>query len=542
MVRLKLFVAMLALAALIAAAVLLGSPYDPVVMPAPDIELIWTIEDVRTESETPLVTKLENHGIPLAYDKEKNTFYCTLGLDNGESWPDLHLTAPEAFGTKLYFVDEYEFDWCSDAIDEGYAYQIITYDDSYYSYAEIVFTGLPMLMIETDEDITAEDSPIRVTFSAYGCEPLKSNGRIHKRGASTLHDEKGSYKVEFSREADGRRKVMMDVPLFGKTDSIILNGMIRDELLMREKLSWDLYSGLSAPEEPFGARHTEYAEVFINNAYYGVYLLMNQMNCADELSKEGRHALTDSVYRTAVLSFGGDRDYVRHPYRQNTGYELYYHPDMNSTDPFQALRPWIDLNKTQDDDEFVRKGLALVDLESMLEMVLFIQAGGMTDNIFNNMYIIAHSTDAGIRYSFAPWDLDMTWARKPDEVGQDYENWLYFPVADRLMNLNAGGNLRQMAKDTWTRMRAGAFNMETIERLIERYTYELGGTGAWARNAERWAFENYDPDSYEILVFAEIRLAMLDRAIDWIADEQMESIPFLAQTQYEGKGTPIVFE
>ena len=133
----------------------------------------------------------------------------------------------------------------------------------------------------------------------------------------------------------------------------------------------------------------------------------------------------------------------------------------------------------------------------------------------------------------------MTWARKPAEVGQNYENWIYFPVADRLINLNAGGNLRRLVKETWTQMRENTFNTETVERLIGEYTFELGDTGAWARNAERWGFENYYPDSYEMIVFSEIRFDLMDQAIDAIAEKDAENISFLEATQYEGKGTPI---
>ena len=88
---------MLALLALLAAAVCAGSPYVPAAQKAPeDIETIWAIEDAREESGVPLVTALEMNGVPLAYDAAENTFYCTLGLEDGEAWPELRLTAPGA--------------------------------------------------------------------------------------------------------------------------------------------------------------------------------------------------------------------------------------------------------------------------------------------------------------------------------------------------------------------------------------------------------------------------------------------------------------
>lgn len=78
--RLRLLLGMAALLGAAAAAVLLASPYAPVVEPCRDIEDIWAIEDAREESDVPLVTALKMNGVPLAYDAAENTFYCTLGL------------------------------------------------------------------------------------------------------------------------------------------------------------------------------------------------------------------------------------------------------------------------------------------------------------------------------------------------------------------------------------------------------------------------------------------------------------------------------
>ena len=84
MKRLKLLLGMAALACAIGLTVKYGSAYRPVVGPVREIEEIWAIEDEREESEEPLVTRLFCNGAEAAYDAESNTFYCTLGLENGE--------------------------------------------------------------------------------------------------------------------------------------------------------------------------------------------------------------------------------------------------------------------------------------------------------------------------------------------------------------------------------------------------------------------------------------------------------------------------
>jgi len=178
--RFRILTAIAALALVIVGVVVFASPYAPVVTQAPEnIEEIWDIEDTHQESDVPLVTALENCGVPLAYDAAANTFYCTLGLSHTDSWPEIHLTAPDASHVQLRFVDDYSYDWCADAVRDGYPYQVIAYTDTVFSYFDVVFTGLPQLCFDTrGAELTTEDSPVDVTMMAYGEAPLRSWQRI----------------------------------------------------------------------------------------------------------------------------------------------------------------------------------------------------------------------------------------------------------------------------------------------------------------------------------------------------------------------------
>ena len=542
--KLRILLAMALLAAMMTGVVYLASPYAPVVLPAPEnIEELWAIEDTREESETPLVTALENFGVPLAYDAQANRFYCTLGMDNGESWPELHLIAPQAEGVRLVFSDDYSYDWCSDAIRDGYAYQVMAYNDTHFSYFEIVFTGLPQVQIMTDgQEFTTEDSPIRVLVSAYGEETLDSTARIHLRGASTLLFEKQSYKVEFTREKDGKaKKIEREVPGFGAANDVALLPCWHDDIKMRDKLSWDLWAQLAEDDEPFGARKTEYVEVFKDNEYFGLYVMIEPVDVKEELLLAGDdHLMTDSVYRTAALNFSRDREYYKHPHRGNAGYELYYAPaEMDSFEErFAGLEPYIELTKIQDDAEFARRALEIIDVHSMLRHVLLMQGGAIADNFFNNMYIWAHpQKDGGMTYRFSLWDLDMSWGFEKDEIGEEYERWLYFPVADRMLNLDAGG-IRQMAYDMWHQMRQTIFSEEQLEERIAQYTVQIGESGALMRDAERWGTEMYYPDGYELINFAGIRWPLIDEAMELLVTTD-GPVDFLSRSHYEQKAGDI---
>lgn len=541
MKRLKLFLMMMVLLSLMAAVVVFRSPYAPVAGGPVDIEVLWAIEDARTESEVPLITQLENHGVPLAYDQNENLFYCTLGLENGDEWPQLHLTAPGAQGVSICFSDDYTYDWCDEAIRKGYSYELMVYTDKEYHYTNIVFTGLPVLSLETEQTIADTDTPAWVTIGKFGEQTVKSYARTHLRGGLSRGSEKPAYKLEYTRYADGTDKIQRMTPGIGETDEFVLLPMAFDGLLMRDRLSWDVYGRMNDHRKNFRTRPTSYVEVIVNGEYAGVYLMMQPFDIENELQAKGMgHVRSDGVYRTCVSYMSSDRALLEHPFREGAGYEAFY--SMNTENPFDALSEYLNLLHTAGDDAFYKKGIQSIDIQDMLNMQILLQAGGMTDNVFNNLYIWAEKTQSGYVYHYIPWDMDLSWGLKKEDIGEQFENWMYFPVADRLINLDIDQQIRSEFLHLWKKARNDVLNIEAIEALTDQYEHELNDSGAMRRNAECWGTEVYIADAQEILEFAEIRFDLLNETIERIAAEPGESALFLERTQYEGKGSLIEWE
>lgn len=509
--KLQLLAMIAALFAALALVVVYTSPYAPVVAPVMEIEEIWAIEDSRQESGVPLVTELENHGMRLGYDSEENTFYCPIGLETGDEWPQLHLTAPGAKGVQLVFADDYSYDWCSDALRDGYPYQILAYTDTEFAYFDIVFTGLPVVTIATDTAITYEDTAAHVTLASPD-GGLKTRAMAHLRGAGSSFSEKKSYKIDF---VHGQKDsgAIAEVPFFGQADNIILLAGVLDPSLIRDRLSWDAYAMIAGEDEPYGPRKTQYAEVFVNNRYAGVYIMMEPVDNAQELAKRSANAaMTDSVYRTAQIEYVGDRAYVENPMRGGSIYEVFHAP--GSGHAFDALRPYLALEQLEQgeeyDAEFERLVLEHIDMESILRYYLFVQGGGMSDNVFNNMYILAHRENGKIVYRFAPWDMDLTWGRYKDgDSGDFYHELFSFNVVERMLDSDVPG-ARRMLTDMWADMRKTLFTEENIQNMVDGYVSELDASGAYMRDAIRWRGEAYLADGYEIITFAAEHFPILD--------------------------------
>ena len=114
---------------------------------------------------------------------------------------------------------------------------------------------------------------------------------------------------------------------------------------------------------------------------------------------------------------------------------------------------------------------------------------------------------------------------------------LFFPVLDRMLNLNAGG-IRQKAYDMWQAMRQTVFSEEKLEERIEQYTMEIGESGALMRDAERWGTEMYYPDGYELINFAGIRWPLIDEVMEMLVNTD-GSLDFLSASHYEQKAGDI---
>jgi len=513
--KLRLLLGILLLAGMTLAVVVLASPYAPVVEPCRDIEEIWAIEDARQESEAPLITALEMNGVPLGYDAESNIFYCTLGMDGGDGWPEIHLTAPDAKGVSLCFVDDYAYDWQTDAVRDGYEYQIIAYTDEEFSYASLVFTGLPIVTIDTAQPLLPhEDIPVTVSISAAGETPLTAYARAHERGDTTLRMRpKHGIKVEFTRNQDGTRKTTQRMPFLGETDEFILLACSMDQLLIRDRLSWDLWNGISGVDEPFGPRELTYCEVFAGDEYLGIYLIMRPFDYAHELAHLGKNApATDGLYRLAGRSvYEFDKPLIQD--HRAIYYEQHYAP--SGAEGHAMLEPYLAMFAQEDDEAFCEQALAMLDLDSVIRYALFIQACGMTDNEHNNLYIICHREEAGWRYLFAPWDLDVSWGRDDEE---NAEVWYPFDLIDRLVELDAG-DVRERVARIWKQMRETAFSDENVEQLILSYDLEMGESGAFYRDAVKWNRPNSYADSYNIIAYATSRFAMMDARIEEITSD-----------------------
>ena len=466
--------------------------FGSAVLPAIDIEEAWEIEDTREESWDPLVTVMHNGSDELGYDMEYRTFYCTLGMD-GEDWPELALTAKGAEGVQVAWIDDYTYDWRADAVAEGCSYELIAYTDTAYEYIYVVFTGLPIVTLHTQEDIGDAYIPCRTTVAGSGYEAIDSAALTHTRGGGFYKGiDKESYRVEFHGVSSSGKDKKTPVSVLGMpadTDWLLVSNA-GDETCMRNELCFDLWRRWNLGEETIMALDTAMVEVFVNDEYMGLYQLMPRVRAEEEIAAMGGDLKTDIAARMIGERYDTGKPLFNAHDLIDGVIELRYAPqDMSVKQAFDRYQPYIAMNLPEENpdylsnEEFVKLALEHVDVKETMSYYLFMQATTMTlDNVKNNLYIWTIDEDGTYRYRFSPWDMDS--CVKP--LFSDDTNMFNFlwPIAMRSLDMNVY-NARQVVRDLWEERRELLSEDSLYQWFAEKEEW-INASGAYLRETEKW--------------------------------------------------------
>lgn len=466
--------------------------FGSAVLPAIDIEEAWEIEDTREESWDPLVTVMHNGSDELGYDMEYRTFYCTLGMD-GEDWPELALTAKGAEGVQVAWIDDYTYDWRADAVAEGCSYELIAYTDTAYEYIYVVFTGLPIVTLHTQEDIGDAYIPCRTTVAGSGYEAIDSAALTHTRGGGFYKGiDKESYRVEFHGVSSSGKDKKTPVSVLGMpadTDWLLVSNA-GDETCMRNELCFDLWRRWNMGDHTVMALDTRMVEVFVNDEYVGLYQLMPRVRADEEIEKLGGNLKTDISARLIGERYETGKPLFNAHELIDGVIELRYAPQGMSADKaFERYQPYIAMNLPKEnpdyctDEEFVEIALAHLDVEETMSYYLFMQATTMTlDNVKNNLYVWTIDEGDTYRYRFSPWDMDS--CIKPlfsDDTTMFNFLW---PMASRALDMNVY-NARQVVRDLWE-ARKPMLSEDALYQWFLEKEEEINASGAFLRETEKW--------------------------------------------------------
>lgn len=494
------------------------------VEPMMETEDAWAIEDTREESwEEPLVIGMRNGENELGFDRASNTFYCTLGMEDTGDWPELALFAQGAQGTdnlRVAWIDDYTYDYRSDAIREGYRYELMAYTDTQYAYFGVVFTGLPTVTLHVHgggDALGDEYVPARVAIASAEHDAVNSGIWVHLRGGGYVKEyPKWSYRMEFHElTPHGDDKAAHSVLGMPADTDWLLIGNGADGTCSRNEIAWGMWRDWNPDGNAFMIQQSQMAEVFLDDEYVGLYQIMQRIDVEKEILRAGGDLTTDYVARVIKPENLGEKPNADWTADTEFYGELRYAPaGVSVKTAFSRFDPYIKLSYRDrsriTDEEFAALCEKHLDIDKLLEYFLFVQAASLGhDNYFNNVYMWALWDGDHYVYHLSPWDLDLAFIRMFGNGDEDTIN-LYYTQVWRMLDLNVG-NSRQKLWDIWNEKRATVISDDAMYTRIADFEEMINRSGAYLRETEKWQGGAQELNLSEIQAFAVEHLRVADR-------------------------------
>ena len=456
-------------------------------------EDVWDIEDTHQE-EPGIVHHMFAGKAMLGEDAAQRIFYCALGPGLTDAWPELALSAAGEEGLQAALLDDYRTDDCSLAVREGYSYNAIAWTDTAYEYVKIVFTGLPVVSVRTEETPIGDSYiPAEVHIAAGAEDAFQTRAAIHTRGGGFYRGiDKFSYRLEFRTLNKHGREVRRTASVLGMeadTDWLLVGNPF-DETAVRNQLCWELWRDWTQGRG-INVLESRLCELFLNGEYQGLYQIMQRIDPEKELAKMGGSPQTDIVGRYIRPNNKGWR-----PRQMRSEYmiELRSWPEgMEEEEAFAAFEDLIRIREQsgglEDPEAFAALVQQRFDMADLMDFFLFTQATSLgMDNVNNNVWLWAlRQPDGGLRYRLSPWDMDAGFLRIHTALDGSTEDELnmWMTWINRVLNRNIG-NSRALLAAEWAEKRGGVLSNDALYERISEMEERVNASGAYLRETEKW--------------------------------------------------------
>lgn len=465
-------------------------------------------------------------GERVPYDAATNTYYLPQPAEESWQWDDVFALSEKSL----------RLQWCADdawkdmknAIAQGHAFSFIVSNEAQARRGKIVFTGLPMIRLETQQILGEEASYCRVTvFDPFHhknglYEIINCFGYLELRGKTSQSFPKKGWNLSLVKENDAPYKTA----LLGlrEDDDWKLNALYPDGSKVRERLAMELWNELAEQTEaPYDAgTRMEYFELLTDGDYRGIYGAMEQL----DYKQFSLDKAEDVIYKgyawpregnTDVNALEGAADFCGHlikTFDRPVTAEL-WQPFVE----YAAAANFADEELRCDTEVFYAYLKEHMDMDNFLNCELFVQTLYAFDNKYKNLYIAADRRDGG-DYTLwkIPWDLNYSFGDRYSVEGNALTlynlDWSKEIMPEFMMSetLLKAGN-QEFAKTLytkWQELRNGVFSTENVQRIAQSNLEHLQESGAFARDEKRWPEGPHDSSIEKILEFHNSRLNFLD--------------------------------
>ena len=355
-------------------------------------------------------------------------------------------------------------------------------------------TPMPIITIATDGPIVnspAVHGTISVTDADGNVIEMHAGFKI--RGTSSQQFDKKSYRVELWADATG--STMMDTTFLGlrSDDDWNLEAMWAQPLRLRDKVANELWMEMHQlyyqdlePDARSGVR-MEYADVFVNGSYVGIYALNERMDRKQLELKKFNGENRGLLYKG---NGSGAPTFESLPAYDNTlgtwdNYEWVYPNEAEASYDWSHLYSFTNFVMNASDNVFYAQYSAQFDKGNAIDYYLFINVLQAMDNMGRNLFLARYKKTGP--YFYLPWDLDAIWGLDTDGKPTNNANGLMSNgFYDRLIHDCTNNGFVASAQTRYNALRNTILTKEHIMQLVQNQYNALLENGAYDREHEAW--------------------------------------------------------
>lgn len=426
---------------------------------------------------------LELDGQKIPYEQAKNTFYVSQPLEDEGYAGTFHALSDDC---RIYMQQDEALHDKRKAIAEGHAFKIWFVTENAYKVSNLIFTGLPVISIRTEQGgLTEEYANGNITIqnpndSEVIAMSVKNSEAVVKKNFNSDTITFKLYKKGYKEERNlsllglGKRTSWKLYPVYEKDGS-----------LAREKLSGSIWNCVCETED--FRRNMEYAEVIVDGQYKGLYYLSPKIGKGYLGLRE-----EDRMYECRGTAADGER------YYEVIG-------DEDTLLNREALKEYEELLEGDDRD------LNIIQYGNFIDYYIYLQAVCGIQYCSEEYDILACRKDNGYEFYRIPERSKYVFGIYPDEIGWQSiaaaEAVMEDGIYDRLAEVFGDGFYSDTA-ERWRELRGDVLQTERMLQCVRQCESRLTDSGYIARCGEQEAYQAACEALHKFIVQ---RMRFLDR-------------------------------
>ncbi len=422
-------------------------------------ELTQMVVDLpRADRLFPLDRMIQFEGKQIPFDQTENTFYVSQKLD-GKEYEGAFTPVGEDC---IVCIEEDELlEDKRRAVSEGHIFKIWFVTKEAYAVADLIFTGLPVIGIHSDEnELTQDYARGNVVIQNPNDHDVVTMSVKESQMEAKINDHTGTisfrlYKKDHTEERNlsllglGKRSAWKLYPVSEK-----------DEAASREMMAVYLWNCVC--EEDALKKGMEYAELIVDGEYRGLYYLAPKIGRGYlDLQEE------DYLYECEELREDGTK---------------WYKIIDGADDPQEniLLKAYEDIWK-QEEQTFSQ-----IDLENYMNYHIYLQAACAVGNSMEEYYVAARQIEGGRQFSKIPERSRFVLGMYPKEIGWHSlfasETIIEDAEYDALVSRIHG--LESRTAQRWMELRRDVLSTDNLLQTACLYEQSLVDSGYIARRGE----------------------------------------------------------